>query len=72
MDDLLLPTTSYDAGLKDLEKVLKVLRDAHLTLRLSKCSFFQTKIDYLGDAISTEGVQPETAKIKAVQDFKTP
>jgi hypothetical protein len=54
MDDLLLPTTSYDAGLKDLEKVLKVLRDAHLTLRLSKCSFFQTKIDYLGDAISTE------------------
>jgi transposase InsO family protein len=72
MDDLLLPTASYDAGLKDLEKVLKVLRDAHLTLRLSKCSFFQTKVDYLGHEISAEGVRPGSAKIKAVQDFKTP
>lgn len=72
MDDILLPTTDYEAGLRVLEEILKIISDAHLTLRLSKCFFLQTKIDYLGHEISAEGVRPGTAKIKAVQKFKVP
>lgn len=72
MDDILLPTTNYDTGFKNLEEVLKLFRDAHLTFRLSTCYFFQSKIDYLGHGISAEGVRPGTAKIKTVQEFKAP
>lgn len=72
MDDLLIPAATIEEGFVRLEDVLKVIQGAGLTLNLSKCSFFVTKIEYLGYEISSEGIKPSERKISAVRDFPTP
>lgn len=53
MDDILIATETIDEGFKQLEIVLKALQSNNLTLNLSKCKFFQSRIDYLGRGISS-------------------
>lgn len=60
MDDLLLPSTSVEEGLRNLREILEVLRKAELTLRLKKRYFFQDHIDYPGYHISGEGILPSS------------
>ena len=55
-----------------MRKILGKLRDAGLTLRLSKCYFFKTCIDYLGHEMSAGSVRPGKQKILAVSNFPTP
>lgn len=72
LDDLLVPSKTFEEGLESLECILKSLLENNLTLNPNKCHFFQTQINYLGFEISKEGVKPGENKIKAVQDFPVP
>lgn len=72
MDDLLIPSVTIEEGLKKLEVILGLLCDAGLTLKLSKCSFFDRTIEYLGYEVSAEGIKPSERKIIAVRDFPVP
>lgn len=72
MDDLLVPSTSIDEGFERLEEVLELLQQAGLTLKLPKCSFFNTEIEYLGYEISSSGIRPSERKILAVKNFPVP
>lgn len=72
MDDIIIPSLDTESGLDRLRGVLDLLRENHLTLKLSKCNFFKEKIDYLGFEISSEGVRPGSRKIDAVQNFPKP
>lgn len=72
MDDILIPCKSFEQGLERLQMVLETLRKNHLTLKPTKCSLFQTKIDYLGREVSAEGVRPGKRKIDAVLQMKEP
>nr|CAH7733188.1 unnamed protein product [Callosobruchus chinensis] len=72
MDDVLVPSVSFNSGLIALGDVLETFREAGVTLRLEKCKFFQANIGYLGHEISAGGTRPGTAKIEAVKNFPTP
>lgn len=72
LDDILVPSTSYEEGLKYLREVFELFRKSRLTLRLKKCFFFQGQINYLGHEINCEGVRPDVNKIKAVEKFPVP
>lgn len=72
MDDLLIASKTVVEGMEKLAQVLKLLRNAKLTLKLEKCFFFQTHVDYLGYDISAEGIRPGSLKIKAVKEFPEP
>lgn len=72
LDDILVPSVDLEQGIQRLEEVLKLIREFGLTLKLSKCRFFNTSIDYLGYEISVDGVRPNESKILAVRDFPTP
>lgn len=72
MDDILVPSMSFESGLIALADVFEKFRNAGVTLRLGKCQFFKNQIDYLGHEISSSGVRPGTTKIKAVEHFPTP
>lgn len=72
MDDVLIPSRSFEEGLERLEEVLKIISENGLTLNLSKCSFFRREIDFLGFEISGDGIWPGARKIVAVQHFSTP
>nr|XP_027086609.1 uncharacterized protein K02A2.6-like [Coffea arabica] len=47
-DDILVYSKDLDQHVKHLEVVLEVLRENQLYAKLSKCSFAQQKIEYLG------------------------
>jgi len=47
--------------------VLQVLREHQLFAKLSKCSFFQNQIHYLGHIISEEGIAVDPEKIEVVK-----
>jgi hypothetical protein len=52
--------------------VLQVLREHQLYAKVSKCSFYQKKIHYLGNIISEEGITVDLEKIRAIEGWPTP
>jgi hypothetical protein len=55
-----------------LRLVLQCLRENKLYAKLSKCSFFQSEIHYLGHIISSEGIVVDPSKIEAIIEWPTP
>jgi hypothetical protein len=55
-----------------LRMVLQVLREHPLYSKLSKCSFYQNRIHYLGHIISEEGIALDPEKIEAINGWTTP
>ena len=52
--------------------VLRLLREHQLYTKLIKCSFFQTKVHYLGHVVSKEGITVDLEKIRAIMEWGTP
>jgi len=48
------------------------LRENKIYEKMSKCSFFQSKIYYLGHIISSEGIVVDPTKIDAILEWPTP
>ena len=63
LDDILIPSMDVEEGFENLKSVLDALKEHNFTLNLSKCKFFQEKIEYLGRQISEKGVQPGEGKV---------
>lgn len=55
-----------------LTQVFQIIQHHKFLLKLSKCSFAQTTIEYLGHCISAEGVSTEPSKVEAVQNWPIP
>ncbi|XP_075990295.1 uncharacterized protein LOC142985939 [Anticarsia gemmatalis] len=72
LDDVLIPAKDVEEMFLRLEDVLKLFRQYGLTLKLAKCRFFDTTVNYLGYDISSKGIQPSEAKILAVKEFPIP
>ena len=71
-DDILI----YSKGLKDhlnhLRAILEVLRKNELYANKKKCSFAQSRVDYLGHIISGDGVEVDPEKIRAIKEWPIP
>jgi hypothetical protein len=52
--------------------VLQVLREHQLYAKLSKCSFYQKQIHYLGHIISEDGIAMDLEKIEAIREWSAP
>lgn len=72
LDDILIPSADIKTGFERLEQILQILKNAGMTLRLDKCRFLQTEIEYLGHQIDEEGIRPGAYKIKAVAEYTPP
>ena len=55
-----------------VRKTLEILRQHHLYAKVSKCSFFQSSVEYLGHVVSDKGLSPVPAKVQAVSNWKVP
>jgi len=51
-DDILVYSTSFEDHLHHLEITFKVFLQNQFVLKLSKCSFAQPQVEYLGHVIS--------------------
>ena len=72
LDDILVVSPSMEVHLSHLEKVATRIQEAGLRLRPDKCLFATERIDYLGNTLTSSGVQPNDWNVKAVTDFPTP
>lgn len=72
LDDILIPSKSFEEGLVKLEKVFEVLNKYGLTVQPTKCKFLMEKVTYLGREISGEGVRPNQKKVEAIVNLSPP
>ncbi|TPX52255.1 hypothetical protein CcCBS67573_g09911, partial [Chytriomyces confervae] len=72
IDDLLIFSETLEDHLKHIDQVLQRLQDHKLHLRLSKCSFFQTQLEYLGYWIARGSVSVLPSRTSSITDFEEP
>jgi hypothetical protein len=72
LDDILIYSNTPEEHAKHLRLVLSALRKAQLYCKLSKCSFFQTQVDYLGHLITDKGVTVNPRKLEAILAWPAP
>lgn len=71
-DDIIVFGKDQDEHDKTLRLVLQRLREKNLTLNKAKCEFNMSQLKFLGHTLSKEGVKPDTAIIKAINNFRVP
>jgi Reverse transcriptase (RNA-dependent DNA polymerase) len=67
LDDIVIYSPTFEQHLEDLSKVLKLLHDAVVSLKRSKCSFAALQVKYLGLKVSHAGVEVDEDKILSVR-----
>jgi hypothetical protein len=72
IDDILIYSRMMEEHEEHLRLVLQCLREHKLYGKLSKCSFYQQKIHYLGHVISGEGITVDPAKVEAIMEWPAP
>jgi len=65
--DILIYSKSEKEQEEHLRIFLQVLRENHLDAKMSKFSFYQRKIQYLGHVILEEGISVDPSKIEAIK-----
>jgi hypothetical protein len=58
LDDILIYSNSFEDHVKHMENVFNSLIKENVKLKLSKCSFAQNSIKYLGHILSKNKVMP--------------
>ena len=51
---------------------MKSFKEYGLTIKTSKCHFFESSVEYLGKVISKDGIQASEKKIEAIQKVRAP
>ena len=73
LNDILIYTKST---LKDhiqaVMKVFKALQEADIRLRPDKCKFHMNTVKFLGSIITTNGIQMDNKKVKAIKKWPEP
>ena len=65
LDDVIVFSRSSDEHLRHVDEILTLLRRAGITLKLTKCSFFQPMVDYLGHVITPGKLSVATENTKS-------
>jgi hypothetical protein len=68
-DNILVYSSSYEAHINHLEKVLETLKINQLFPKKSKCTFGEPQVEYLGHIILVDGVATDPKKMEAVQKW---
>ncbi|XP_063923679.1 uncharacterized protein K02A2.6-like [Zophobas morio] len=72
MDDILVTGATEKEHLENLKLLFNKIQESGLKINLSKCSFFQKSVSYLGYTIDAEGLHPSNDKVKALTQMKQP
>jgi hypothetical protein len=72
LDDILVYCKTEEEHEEHLRMMLQVLREHQLYAKLSKCSFYQRQIHYLGRIISEEGIVVDPEKVEAIREWLAP
>lgn len=72
IDDIIIFSETLEDHLKDLRRLFTALRAANLKLSPKKCVLGAARVHYLGHVISRDGIEPNPAKTRAIEEYKRP
>ena len=72
IDDVVIYSKSIKQHYKDLNEVFKLLSKYNWKIKLSKCQFVSTKINYLGHEISNGKIFPLDRNLEKLKNMKRP
>lgn len=71
-DDILIYIRSLPEHNQHFREVLSLLQSHSFYVRKTKCCFGLSELNYLGNIITMEGVQPNPNKISVVNEWPVP
>ncbi|MBW0518974.1 hypothetical protein O181_058689 [Austropuccinia psidii MF-1] len=69
LDYIMVFSSSEKEHVKNVASLLQRLRDNNLFAKASKCLFHASSLEYLGYAVSSEGLKMDSSKISALTSF---
>ena len=72
LDDIIIFSRTAEEHLSHIRQVFEKLRNAHLSMKLSKCHFFTKEIQYFRHILSTKGIRPLPSKTQAINNMHPP
>ena len=69
LDDILVYSRTAEEHARHLEWVLEKLRSEQLYAKLSKCSFFQSEVPFLGHVVSAEGLRMDGGQVAVIREW---
>ena len=72
LDDVLVIGCTFEQHLENLDDVLQAISNAGLKLKISKCSFAKSSVNFLGYTISSTGLSTNPGKVEAIRNFPVP
>ena len=72
LDDILVASKSPEEHKRHLVLLFDRLQDHGLVIKLEKCQFGVSEIDFLGHRVNKDGIRPLPAKVKAIQTYPKP
>jgi hypothetical protein len=72
IDDIIIYSKTAEEHMEHIRLVLEALDKEKIKIKLSKCNFFRTSLDFLGHVISRNGIKPQPKKIEAIQKWPQP
>ena len=72
LDDIIVFRKNAEEHIAHVREVLTVLKEAGLSLKLKKCKFFATSVDYFGHVTRPGQLEVATKNTEAVKRFKEP
>ena len=72
MDDLLISSPDHHLDTKHTKQVLQRLKELDLHLKIKKCKFNVSHIDYLGMVLSPGHIEMDPTKLNGIRNWSTP
>ncbi|GET61172.1 hypothetical protein GLOIN_2v1765994 [Rhizophagus irregularis DAOM 181602=DAOM 197198] len=72
IDDIMIYSENFEDHLKHIKLVLEKLKEASLILKLKKCIFGKTEIEFLGHVVGKNGLKPSPGKVEKIQKLTAP
>ena len=72
IDDILVSSVNNESHIQALEEVFCRLKKHGFKLKLEKCEFLLSHVEYLGHIISKDGIQPIPSKVEAIVHAPAP
>ena len=72
LDDILIFSKTMGEHVTHLRQVLTILRRSQFKAKLSKCSFCQQELQYLGHQVGKDGLSVDQKKVQAVAAWPVP
>src|SRR3989337_1989222 len=72
IDDILIYSKTFEKHTEHLEKIFKKLQEAELMIKLKKCKFCESNIEFLGHVVGRDRLKPDPGKIEKIKNLKEP